>query len=206
MERYLMTHSLLNSWYWTLKENPYETADDSEEKMSKLDEFLLTLNREPIPTNEAMQKGNEFEDLVNRAVCGAPDESHKWSGAAGEVANYLAGTHLQFRARKDIVVSGIPLLLYGRFDAIGAGVIYDIKFSSKYEVGKYIDGTQHPMYMAICTEATRFTYLVSNGSNVFRETYRRDEVQDIYPIIEQFFIWLETNNLMERYREKWLAQ
>jgi len=205
MERYLVTHSLLTSWYWTLKDNPYETADADPGKLSKMDEFMLTLDREPIPTNEAMQKGIDFEHLVNRAVVGAPDDSHRWSVAAAEVASHMTGAHLQFRANKEATVRGVPVLLYGRFDALKAGVIFDVKYSGSYEVGKYIDSTQHPMYMEICPEAYEFVYLISNGSAVYKETYRRDETQSIYPIIEQFFNWLETRFLMGRYLEKWLA-
>ena len=188
-----------------MKENPYETAGDEQPKLSKMDEFMQTLNREPIPTNEAMQKGIDFEHLVTREIFGAGDPENRWHDAAVVVAEELKGAHLQYRGKKDVTVLGIPLLLYGRFDALLAGVVYDIKFSSKYEAGKYIDSTQHPMYMEICPEANEFTYLVSNGTHVYKETYRRDETPSIIPLIEQFFNWLESRFLMERYKEKWAA-
>ena len=63
MARYLMTHSLLSSWLYAMKENPYE--DMTSEKDSYT-EFLTTLSRQPTPTSEAMQKGIDFEDLVTR--------------------------------------------------------------------------------------------------------------------------------------------
>ena len=98
------------------------------------------------------------------------------------------------------------ILLYGRLDALKAGTITDIKFSKKYERGKYIDSTQHPMYMRIVPEAQQFTYLISNGVDVWHETYRRDEVPDIVPTVERFFDWLEVSGYMAIYEKHWLAK
>ena len=61
MDRYMITHSLLSSWLYTMRDNPYETADSTDDPMS---DFLRTLRREPTPTTEAMQKGIDFENLV----------------------------------------------------------------------------------------------------------------------------------------------
>jgi hypothetical protein len=205
--RYMITQSLLNSWIWTMKENPYEQMSDSdEEKLSKMDEFMLTLNREPIPTNEAMQNGIDFEELVIKIATDAPNYDHKWCAAASEVAAVVKGALFQFRASKEVEVQGMTLLLYGKFDALKAGVIYDIKFSKSYESGKFIESIQHPMYMELCPEAEYFSYLISNGSNVYQETYRRDETESIIPTIEQFLTWLDGNGLTDIYKEKWLAQ
>lgn len=59
MGRYLMTHSLLASWLYTMKENPYEDMTTERDPMS---EFMQTLRRDPTPTTEAMQNGIKFED------------------------------------------------------------------------------------------------------------------------------------------------
>ena len=52
MGRYLMTHSLLSSWLYTMKGNPYEDMTTERDPMA---EFMLTLRREPTPTTEATQ-------------------------------------------------------------------------------------------------------------------------------------------------------
>ena len=54
MGRYLMTHSLLASWLYTMKENPYEDMTTERDPMG---EFMQTLRREPTLTTEAMQNG-----------------------------------------------------------------------------------------------------------------------------------------------------
>ena len=55
---FLMTHSLLSAWLYSLKENPF--ADATTEDTAKED-FLRVLRREPTPTTEAMQKGIDLK-------------------------------------------------------------------------------------------------------------------------------------------------
>lgn len=206
MARYLMTHSLLSSWLYAMQDNPYEDATSDKDSFA---EFMLTLRREPTPTTEAMQRGIDFENLVTAIVNGEqniPPDLDKWYNAACEVASIVRGGCLQYKAKKEITVAGITFLLYGRLDALKAGVIYDIKFSSGYEKGKYVDSTQHPTYLELIPEAREFTYLVSNGNAVWKETYRRDEASDIRDVISDFVSWLEENNLMDVYKEHWEAK
>ena len=202
MARFLMTHSLLSSWLYTIKESPYE---DSTTERDPFEEFMQTLHRKPIQTTEAMQKGNDLEALVTAIIEGHGNPEHSWFEAANEAAQILRGGVLQYRARRVIEVDGLTLVLHGRLDALKAGVIYDTKFSSGYEKGKYIDSTQHPTYFELIPEASEFVYLVSNGSQLWRESYRREETRSIRPDISDFFKWLTVQGLMEVYREKWLA-
>ena len=67
MDRILLTHSLLSSWLYALKGNPYEDATTERDPMS---EFMATLRRDPTPTTEAMQRGIDFENLVTDIVVG----------------------------------------------------------------------------------------------------------------------------------------
>lgn len=203
MARYLMTHSLLASWLYMMRSNPYE---DATTERNPLEEFMLTLRREPTPTTEAMQNGILFEDLVTEVVKGGGDPNDQWYDAAANIAHRVRGGVSQLRARREITVSGISVVLYGRLDWLKAGEIVDIKFTRNYDPGKYFDSTQHPTYFELVPEAQTFTYLVSNGSSVWPETYRRDETRSIYPIISDFFDWLEAMGLMEVYKEKWVAK
>jgi hypothetical protein len=199
--RYLITHSLLSSWLWTIKENPYEDATTEDDSW---DRFLLTLNREPTPVTPAMQDGIDFEQLVTDLMLGQANPKHKWYKAAHKVCELVHhGSPLQLRASREVNVAGKDILLYGRLDALRMGTIYDIKFSKRYERGRYIDSTQHPMYLELIPEARRFAYVVSNGWEVWQEVYERDDTPSIIPIIEDFLAWLETQNLMAVYEAKW---
>ena len=199
---YLLTHSLLSSWLYAMKDSPYEDATTERDSYQ---EFLQALRREPGEQTEAMRNGVEFEDLVTSIVNGDADTEHKWYEAACKVAGIVRGGWLQYKAKKEITVSGVKILLYGRLDVLKAGEVIDIKFSKGYERGKYIDSTQHPTYLELIPEAHQFTYLVSNGSEVWTETYRRDETPDITTIIEAFLEYLKENDLWELYVKHWAA-
>lgn len=199
---YLITHSLLSSWLYAMKDSPYEDATTERDSYQ---EFLKTLRREPGEQTEAMRNGIEFEDLVTDIVNGDADTDHKWYTAASTVASIVKGGQLQVSAKKKMVVAGVEILLYGRLDVLKAGKVIDIKFSKGYERGKYIDSTQHPAYLELIQEAEDFTYLVSNGTEVWTETYRRDETPDITVVIAAFLDYLKGCDLWDLYEKHWTA-
>ena len=201
--QFLMTHSLLSAWVYALKENPFEDATSESDKYS---EFLKTLNRERTETTDAMRKGIEFEDLVTDIALGGGDEKSPWFDAASKIAKVVKGGAMQLRAYKEIAVGNVSILLHGRLDTLKTGRIYDIKFSGSYDKGKYFSSTQHPTYFALVPEAFEFTYLVSNGSAVWTETYRPEDTPSIIPTIEEFLSWLDARGLMDTYKAKWAAR
>ena len=117
----------------------------------------------------------------------------------------LSAGRLQYRANKTIVVGGLTLVLYGRLDCLKAGDIKDIKFSSSYDRGKYFSSTQHPTYFEIVPEAKTFTYLVSNGSEVWMERYYREETPSIIPTISDFWNGWMPWSWPRFTKKKWLA-
>ena len=200
---YLMTHSLLSSWLYAMKSSPYE---DLTSERDAYGDFLKTLRREPTENTQAMQNGIDFENMVTDIVNGVEvDSDEKWYDAACKVAKIVSGGQLQYKAKKRITVSGVPILLYGRLDVLKAGEIIDIKFSSGYERGKYFDSTQHPVYLELIPEAYQFTYLITNGSDVWKETYRREETHSMIPTIEYFLSYLKESGLWEEYAKHWEA-
>jgi len=204
--RFLITQSLLASWQyqWKSFEKYGEKAEEFQEKAKK--DFLLTLRREPIPTNEAIKKGIDFEKLVTDICFDRGDIENSWYEAAKEVACDVKGGQFQLVATKNINVEGLDFLLYGRLDCLKAGVISDIKFSGSYAVGKFFDSPQHPMYMELVPEAEVFTYIVSNGNRVWKETYRRDECRSVLDIIQEFVDYLRETGLFSLYKSFWKAK
>lgn len=179
--RYLMTYSLLNAWRYCLKSG-------------ELDEFIKTLNREPIETNEAMRLGNEFE---------------AW---AAENIPELQGAVRQAAVYKDVRIGGTAFLLYGKTDFIKAGVITDTKYTGHYDVGKFYGSPQHAMYFALIPEAIRFDYIVTtekgdySTERLYRESYYPAETPPIEGEISSFMGWLRANDLLKIYQEKWEAK
>ena len=224
MSQYLMTHSLLGAWLRMFRENPFEEGDDPE-KETALQEFMHTLRREKSTPSPAMQNGIDFEDLVTAILNGQPKANyhrtskdgsqtlkvydlpeHPWFNAASKVADMVRGAKLQYVARKSVTIEGMDFLLYGRLDALKEGIIFDIKYSGSYERGKFRDSTQHPMYAELVPEAMNFTYVVSNGYDVWTEVYWFDEISRIQPVIKDFIQWLQEMNLLDTYKEYWGAK
>ena len=205
MARFMITHSLLSSWLHAIKEDPYEDVTTERDNYA---EFLDVLNRVQTPPTEAMQNGLDFEELVTSIANGADfqaDREHRWYDAASKVADIVRGGQFQVKAKKPVTVNGTDFLLYGRLDVLKAGDIDDIKFTKNYERGKYFGSTQHPMYFELIPEARRFSYLISNGTDVWTETYTREETRSIYPLIGDFADWLHDQRLFKIYAEKWEA-
>lgn len=204
MERYMITHSLLSSWLYAMKDNPYSDAENEPE--DPLADFKRVLNREPTETTEAMQSGIDFESLVTDLWYGENvDKENPWWKPAHTIAEIIHDGQLQVKCGKTVQIGGMNIFLYGRLDALKAGTIYDIKFSKGYERGKFYESTQHPMYFELVPDACTFSYLVSDGSGFWSETYRRDETQSIIPTVEAFLEWLTSAGLMDTFKAKWLA-
>lgn len=205
MARYMVTHSLLSAWLYSLKENPYSDATTEENPM---EDFLKVLRREPREATEAMQNGLDFEALCYRLARGIHETTNKddkWYDAASQIADVIRGGTIQCKAKKMLTVAGTDVLLFGVLDVLKAGTIYDIKFTKSYDRGKFFDSTQHPAYFELVPEAREFTYLASNGSAVYTETYRREDTRSIVPIIADFLSWLDSTGFSGIFREKWRA-
>ena len=92
-----------------------------------------------------------------------------------------------------------------------AGSIYDVKFLNKSFgsadlAGKYLHSPQHPAYLYLAPEALDFTYLVSDGQDLYTERYTRRMARPIQDIASEFIRFLRVSGLMDVYREKWKAK
>ena len=191
----LITQSLLGAWLYQYQAFDQESAHK---------DFLRVLRREKSKPTQAILDGIQFENMVTACCEGSPPpEGHKWGEAVRAIADRLQGSQFQVVAQRSAMVAGVPFLLYGRLDALKAGVIYDIKFSRSYQVGKYLDSPQHPMYFTLVPEAYKFEYVVFTGSDVCVESYDREDVPEIFPTIRNFINYLELSKLDKIYCQKW---
>lgn len=179
MPRYLMTASLLNAWKYAA--GPHRTEEGRETAMAS---FLQTLYREPVPDNEAMRKGREFEEWARQNI---PE---------------LQGSVYQASLYADIP----GYLLHGKLDFLRAGIITDTKRPVSYSVGKYFGSPQTAMYLRLVPEALQMDYLIGCNHQLYRETYRRDEVPPIETYIASFRSWLKAMGIDNIFQEKWRAK
>lgn len=217
--KYLITPSLLGSFAWYL-------SDESENNREK---FLLTLKREKTPTTEAQAKGLKLEDdirhacehgleifnLVNIDDCagdliepntGEPYVEHNQRNKIIlDLVDIVVGGLWQQTVKKSLQVGNQEFLLYGRTDVIKRDTIYDIKFTSNYELGKFLDSSQHLIYL-YCSGLPSFSYLISDGKDWWREDYYNNEdVEDqIKSKIADFMSYLENDKeAKEMFINKW---
>lgn len=207
MERYLITQSLLSAWAYV-----FDCFEGGEEEA--MEDFIAALNRQKRESTVDMLNGIAFENAVYAAAANASakvrPELWAWKSGIRQVAEIIKGATVQVKAQKEITVDGMTFLVYGILDALKAGTIYDVKFVNKKFggldlAGKYLTSAQHPAYFYIVPEATEFQYLVSDGEDVYIETYRREDTKPIGEIISQFVASLRDMGLLDLYREKWLA-
>ena len=100
------------------------------------------------------------------------------------------------------VMGEITTSCYVDIDKLAREVVREIG----YDRGKYMDSTQHPTYLELVPEARGFTYIVSNGNEVWTERYRRDESPAIIPTISDFLDWMQAMGFLDTYKEKWLGK
>lgn len=192
---YRMTHSLLESW---------RRATSSDAADNSMPEFLETLRRVPKPQTDAMLRGIEFEaEITDIVVHGGRVRKGVEDTAILNFAKKVAGSTPQVRVERKAVVRNKPLLLVGVADFVRAGVIFDTKRVSRYEYGKYIDSTQHPMYFELFPEARRFDYLIYDGKYAYTETYRPCDCAPISETIYKFLDFMDDTGLMSTYEKYW---
>ena len=202
---YLITQSLIGSWNYMMSCRE-ECQEDA------YNDFLNTLNRIPKEATLEIQNGIDFENEVYKAAAGIPRAAHpKWEPGINAVATFIKGAPVQIKAQRELSLGSMNLLVYGIMDALKAGIIYDVKFSNKgfgsaELAGKYLDSPQHPAYFYIEPEAREFQYLVSDGVDLYTETYTRANSRPFKEIAEEFLASLDAMNLLSIYKEKWAAR
>lgn len=222
--RYLITQSLLGSWgyLFSCMEEYHDQA---------YEDFLTTLRREKKETTPEMQNGIDFENLVYEIAeglyqpeleLGDPVRAmgdtvitqkysyHKWYNGAKAVATVIKGAQVQVKASRELTVAGMDFLVYGILDALKAGSIYDVKFLNKSFgsaelAGKYLESPQHHAYFYLIPEAVDFTYLVSDGQDLYTERYTPDMCKPFPDIVSQFIASITSMGLLDVYKEHWQA-
>jgi len=217
VSKYLITTSLLNSFAYYIQDEWKSPAE------SRAD-FLKTLSRKKFEPNEAMQKGIDFEKKIQTycegkyfdaisALVSIPhdyeeeeaDEAIEQDIIVKSIGEIVKGGLWQQSVKKEIKVGNQEFLLYGRTDVIKRDTVYDIKFTSDYELGKFLDSSQHLIYL-YCSDLPNFSYLVSDGKEFWREDYHNHAgiENEIKSKISNFLGYLENDKeAKEMFLTKW---
>ena len=203
MTKYLITPTLLNSFQYYIQDEYKSPAD------SRAD-FLRTLSRERFEPNEAMQRGIDFENDIKIATeykyeYWQDNKTVEYDSVIDCLANIVQDGIWQQTCKKDLTIGNQEFLLYGKCDVVKRDTIYDIKFTSNYEVGKFLDSAQHLIYL-YCLDLPKFQYLVSDGEEYWVEDYHNHAgIEDeIKSKISDFLSYLENDKeAKEMFFTKW---
>lgn len=202
MTKYLITPSLLNSYQYYIQDEFKSPAD------SRAD-FLKTLAKVKTETTPAQQKGIDFENdinqLTNNLVSTLNDKSQEYIRCVINIANIVNSGLWQQTCKKELKIGNQEFLLYGRTDVIKRDTIYDIKFTSNYELGKFYNSSQHRIYL-YCLGLPKFQYLISDGKEYWIEDYHSHEgIEDeLKGMIGNFMGYLENDKeAKQMFLTKW---
>ena len=204
MTKYLITTTLLNSYQYYINDEFKSPAD------SRAD-FLKTLSKEKFEPNEAMRKGIDFERDIQYATnpFNQIDIFHADYDEKQHIINQIAkivnGGLWQQTCKKDLHIGDKDFLLYGKMDVVKRDTVYDIKFTSNYELGKFLDSAQHLIYL-YCTGLPKFQYLISDGEDFWIEDYHNHAniENEIKSKISDFLGYLENDKeAKEMFETKW---
>lgn len=189
-----ITPTLLNSWF------RYLNASEEDLESAK-QHFLSNLYKIPTKPTNVMYRGINFEKIVRQVSEGRAQSDNS---VVNTIADIVKDGLWQATVSKSITINDFEILLYGKCDVIKENTIYDIKTTGKYKSGRYSNSIQHDIYL-YCTGLPRFEYLVSDGLSLFIEEYMLNELTEfrIQERIKEFISWLDNNELLNIYLEKW---
>lgn len=200
MSSYALYPSLMDAYVWMTE------ADREGERLLRQQEFLDKINRVHQAPSEAASRGTALNNIVDAITCGdligrnvqllviggeecyrTVTDGREWHFNAEmtlELADYVRGAVCQPYVEAYIETDYGDVRLYGYADYINGNQIVDLKTTSAYNVGKYLNHWQHIVYTycavqsGMVDEVDMFTYLVAQlGSkepyvgNIYRETY-----------------------------------
>ena len=200
MTKYLITPSLINSFQYYINDKFKSPAD------SRAD-FLKTLSKEKFKPNEAMQKGIDFEEEIFHQCCLEKEVGKKLTSdpICDEIVKIVKGGLWQQTCKKDLQIGNQEFLLYGKMDVVKRDTVYDIKYTSNYELGKFLGSAQHLIYL-YCTGLPKFKYLISNGKDFWIEDYFNSVNIEYYikNKINDFLSYLENDSEAKNlFQTKW---
>lgn len=165
----------------------YLTASLLNSWLGGYDSFYDMLYRRETEPNKKMLDGILFEE---RAV----------KGEIEELKPYVDGALYQAFVCKEC--EGYMLL--GFCDLINKDTIYDLKYVSNYDIGKYNNSVQHLIYL-YCTDMEKFEYIIGQGKDIYFEKQPRDD-ERLKSVVKQFISWLERMNLIEVYQQNYSVE
>lgn len=159
------------------------------ERLVSFEELIDRINRVPKPTNEAQQKGVDFET----ALLKGEGEAH----FSAEIMQQMR-SQLPPRYRTQVYVQARikEVLFYGFVDVVGGNRAIDIKTTNNYQLGKFEYNHQNLYLLGLRDMGIRrLDYLITDFSEVYVESYHLQSYnfQPLFDDLMTFVEFLEDN-------------
>jgi hypothetical protein len=154
------------------------------------------------------QKLKSLGILNYKDVVSFIDKNSDYLKCIKEIGKIVEKSLWQQSVKKEITVGNQEFLLYGRTDVIKRDTVYDIKFTSNYEAGKFVSSSQYRIYL-YCSDLPKFQYLVSDGKEYWVEDYHNHAgIEDeLKGMISDFMGYLENDKeAKEIFSNKWISK
>lgn len=229
MTKYLITPTLLNSFQYYIQDEYKSPADSRADFLKTLsrekfqpneamqrgidfeDDIRLYCETNRLNPSEAIRdkrfswKGGVLNDTNSKEYVELNNKLNDYLDIIIPIAKVVKYGIWQQTCKKELKIGNQEFLLYGKCDVIKRDTIYDIKFTSDYEVGKFSDSAQHLIYL-YCLDLPKFQYLVSDGKDYWVEDYHNHKgIEDeIKSKISDFLSYLENDKeAKEMFFTKW---
>ena len=109
---------------------------------------------------------------------------------------------------KIITMGNHQYVLYGKADVIKRDVIYDVKYTGKYEPGKFQSSMQHRIEL-LSSPLNIFEYIVSDLKSSWVEPYNKTgkELEEVKTCLNELLAYLERDEEAKKLFEKnWLSK
>lgn len=187
--KYCIYPTLLDSFYW------YKCFGGD-----KFRELIDKINRVKYPIGGPAKRGIDFEDSVNKRLKNQVDYKEFKPELVEKIAYKLSNSVKQQEYIEGIIDSDYgKVKMYGIIDYSYPHLYVDLKTCGKYKKGKFENYSQHKAYPLLNQlnggSVNSFTYLVTDFSDVYNETYDLNQKMIDKLLIDtcEFIEFLEAN-------------
>jgi len=179
--KYRFYATLLDAFKWYLVSESENSTQD----------LINKINRVPIADEkslERMNKGTALNNVIDNCLsCNSEIELEQAVVCDGfafnkeivvDILNRLYGSAIQYRTSTVVETKYGLVEVYGVIDYLSAWKCIDLKTTSQYDLGKYVNGMQRHVYnVSLADEGIKteeFEFLVTDFKSVYSEPYNVD--------------------------------
>jgi hypothetical protein len=164
----------------------------------KTAEFFDKLNRKPTQITPQIQKGIDFNNLVDSYINGkgVVPPTNKLEVIASDIARIISldgPVEIQKYIEGTILVDGATVKLYGFVDYLTPGRIWELKTTAKYRPFFLSDRWQRFFYMYCLPRVPKFTFITTDFNKHYLCEFNSSDQDKLVEGLRDFIGFIEKN-------------